>query len=195
MTDIRFIVSWGVGTAPTEDWFSNTIYFAVDLTQPDYQDLANNVATAYRAKGFTLGSRIEVRAYNLADAKPRPERAFAVSASQGSRPQGVPQVALCLSYYSERNLPRQRGRIYLGPFTTSTPRPDTATMTDCLGLATALSNIGGQNVDWSVYSPTKAALGQDPTMSISTAWVDNSWDIVRRRKLDGTSRVSIDVNE
>lgn len=196
MTDVRMIVSWGQGTAPTEDWFSNTLYFAVDeVGSPDYQQLATDLAAVYRSMGFTLGSRIEVRAYNLADQKPRPEKAFAFSASSGSRPQGVPQVALCLSYYSERNLPRRRGRIYTGPYSTATPRPDTAVMNDTLALAGKLAGIGGLNVDWSVYSPTTAAQGGDGTMSISTAWVDNSWDVIRRRKLDGTARVSVNVNE
>lgn len=197
MTDIRMLVSWGQGSSLTRDWFSNTLYFSEDNvgTEPDYQDLANDLVAVYQARSFTSGCKIEVRAYNLADAKPRPEKAYATVTKTGALPQSPAQVALCLSYYSERNLPRQRGRIYTGPYDALTPRPSTAQMNELITFGQALAGIGGLNVDWSVYSPTKASLGEDPTMSISDIWVDNSWDVIRSRKLRQTARTTAEVNE
>lgn len=198
MTDVRMIVAWGPGADLTKDWFSNTLYFAVDLppTDPvDYQSLADDLRDIYAAQSFTVGSKIEVRAYNMGDDKPRPEKAYSSVVRAGGQPSGPHQVALCLSYYSERNLPRQRGRIYLGPFAGPVDRPDSSYMTSLLDMAESLGGLGGINVDWSVYSPTTAEAGGDPTMSISDAWVDNSWDIVRSRKQDATTRQTRHIGE
>lgn len=197
MTDIRMLVSWGAGVKQTKDWMSNTLYFSEDNvgTEPDYAALATDVLAVYQAFPGTSGSRIEVRAYNLADATPRPEKAFVSAQKSGARPTGPPQIALCLSYYADRNLPRQRGRVYLGPFSTSAPRPDAVQMQNVLTMATGFADVGGANVDWSVYSPTTAASGGDGTMSITDAWVDDSWDVIRSRKLDPTGRIAVEVNE
>lgn len=196
MTDIRMLVSWGSPSAAPTDRYSNTLYFVVDLTDPDYQDLSDAVLAAYQAQAWTSACKIEVRSYNMADAKPRPERSFSTVTKTGVLPGGPGQIALCLSYYSERNLPRQRGRIYTGPYASPQGRtPTTSQMDELLDLATALSNVGGANVDWSVYSPTIAREGGDPTMSISDVWVDNSWDVVRSRKLKATTRVTREINE
>lgn len=196
MTDIRMLVSWGAANGEERDRYSNTLYFAhADPGEPDYQDLANDLRDIYAGQSWTAGTMLEVRAYNMADAKPRPERAFS-SVQVGNTPKDGPgQVALCLSYYSERNLPRQRGRIYTGPYTNPALRPTSTHQAALLTFAQALGDLGGVNVDWSVYSPTKATAGQDPTMSISDVWVDNSWDVQRRRKLDATNRVTATISE
>lgn len=190
MTDVRMLVSWGPPAGAERDRFSNTLFFAVDGAgaPPDYEDLAQDLLVIYQNRSWCAGCKIEVRAYNMADAKPRPERAFKTSTMTGSYPNGPGQVALCLSYYSQRNLPRQRGRIYCGPFGQPSLRPSSPEIALLMTHAQDLAGLGGLNVDWSVYSPTKAALGEDPTMTISNYWVDNSWDIQRRRKLEATSR-------
>lgn len=197
MTDIRMIVAWGSGTELTADWCSNTLFFSEDNvgTEPDYQQLATDLVAIYRGRSWTAGARIEVRAYNMADPTPRPEKAFAFSAQTGTLPASPPQNALCLSYYSERNLPRRRGRIYLGPFNNVSRRPTSTQMQECITHGEALAGLGGLNVDWSVYSPTTAAAGGDPTHSISDIWVDDSWDVVRSRKLLQTMRQTAEVNE
>nr|CRY96676.1 hypothetical protein [uncultured prokaryote] len=197
MADIRFIVSWGPGQEIDKNWFSNTLYFAVDGfgADADVQGLADDLLAVYQQRSFTAGSSIEVRGYDMADPKPRPELGFARSTGTGiGLPTGPGQVALCLSYYSERNLPRQRGRIYCGPFSNPEIRPTSQTINSLITFGQALAGLGGLNVDWSVYSPTKASLAQDPTMTISNIWVDNSWDIIRSRKLDGTTRTSAEIS-
>lgn len=195
MADLRFLVSWGPTYNEIADWMSNTLYFAVDPVDPtiDYQALADDLRDIYQARSWTAGCKIEVRAYNMGDDKPRPERAFSTVTKTGTQPDGPHQVALCLSYYAERNLPQQRGRIYCGPFAKPGIQPTTVWMQELIDFAGLLAGLGGLNVDWSVYSPTRANLGQDPTSSITNVWVDNSWDIQRRRKLPASSRQTAEV--
>lgn len=189
------LVSWGETAAEVKDWMSNTLYFSVDIADPAYDDLAAAVLAAYVGAGWTTGQKIEVRAYNMADAKPRPERAYKTQTKAGIIPDGPHQVALCLSYYSERNLPRRRGRIYIGPWSGPTTRPSTTAMASLITFGQALANVGGANVDWSVWSTMDASEGKDASHSISNIWVDNSWDVQRRRQLEGTARQTAVINE
>ena len=184
------LVSWAPPSYAVRDRLSNTLYFNVSGAvgqDPDYQALANDLAEIYRTSGFTPTARIEVRAYNMADPTPRPERAFAVATGAGGNwVAGANQVALCLSYFADRNLPRKRGRIFTGPWAPTASYASAAIMTQTLGLAQSFASLGGLNVDWSVYSPTD----QDATR-ITDAWVDNSWDIIRSRKLASTTRQTL----
>ena len=198
MADVRMLVSWGETTAPPTDRYSNTLYFSVDNSPLDpagYQKLADDLRDIYAARFFTSGCKIEVRAYDMADAKPRPERAFSTVTRTGSITASAPQVAVCLSYYSGRNLPRNRGRIYTGPYTNTARLVPATIQDDLIAMGQAFANLGGVNVDWSVWSPTTAAGGGDGSKSISDIWVDNSWDIVRSRKLKGTARKTATINE
>lgn len=184
---VRIIISTRDSVSTAErDAVVNTLYFNVTqvLDPPDYQSLVNDLMARWRVKGWGTGRYIDIRAYNMEDATPRPIKAEAQAQATGTRVVGVPQVALALSYYADRNLPRSRGRIFLGPWSTADARPSTVQMNQALGLATDLWDLGGVDVDWSLWSPTT----QQHTR-INHVWVDNSWDIIRSRKLPGTSRV------
>jgi len=187
------LVSWHRAAAPAEDTFTNTLYFNVSPVTPidptGYQALVDDLAAIYAARTFTNGRDIEVRAYDMDDAMPRPEKAYKKIAGTGSAPQGPGQVALCLSYYADRNLPSQRGRIYIGPWETPALMPTTPQLTSLQTLANALAGLGGANVDWSLFSPKK----QTHTR-LTNWWVDDSWDILRSRKLDAVGRISGTIN-
>lgn len=185
------LVTWRDTTDVNDDGFTNTLYFNVSgsIDPPDYTALTNDLATIYRAQGFTGGREVRVVAYDMADAKPRVQRAVKTVASSGTKPQGPGQVALCLSYYCDRNLPRQRGRLYTGPYTCNIERPSLPVRTTLLNLTDALAGLGGLNVDWSLYSPTTGEHTR-----ISNTWVDDSWDIIRSRKLPGTNWISKSLN-
>lgn len=189
----RMLVSWKNLGDPGEDLYSNTLYFNVSgsIDPPDYATLANDLAVIYGARPWTKGRQITVRAYDMADPEPRPPKAIKVQAPIGSIPSYIPQVALCLSYYADRNLPRQRGRIYTGPYGTSNAvgRPTTDQMADLITFGQALAGLGGLNVDWSLWSPTN----QQHTR-LSRIWVDNSFDVIRSRQLPGTARSGADIN-
>lgn len=192
---VRMLVQWKKDTDPAKEVFTNTLYFNVSgsVDQPDYQALCNDLSTIY-STGFTAspptaGRRVTVKAYNMDDAEPRPIKAQATKAPLGTAPGTAGQVALCLSYYADRNLPRQRGRIYLGPMTQAGDRPTTQQMASLVTFAGLLAGLGGVNVDWSLWSPTT----QQHTR-INHGWVDDSWDIIRSRKLAPSARTNFDVN-
>jgi hypothetical protein len=174
------ISSLTAASSPAADAIDNTLYFNVSgsVDQPDYTSLVNDLMTIWAARQWSIGRFIDIRAYNMDDATPRPIKARATQQVTGTAPSSPRQVALCLSYYADRNLPRQRGRIYLGPWATPGTSASAAQLGQVIGLAPALAGLGGLNVDWSIYSPTRQAHD-----AIKHAWVDDSWDIVRSRKM------------
>jgi hypothetical protein len=116
----------------------------------------------------------------------------------GAAPSGnaIPQeLAVCLSFQGDRaaGLPqaRRRGRIYIGPL-------DSTAMTNdrpAAGLLTALANaaqtlsasvdaIGGGSY-WAVWSQ----VDQD-AVPLADGWIDNAFDVQRRRGLLATSRTT-----
>lgn len=170
--------------SPAADAIDNTLYFNVSgsVEAPDYQALANDLLNIWIAKPWAAGRFIDIRAYNMDDAKPRPVKARATATVTGTAPSGPRQVALALSYFADRNLPRQRGRIFLGPWTTNAPNAGSTQIAQVMTLPPALAGLGGLNVDWSLWSPTT----QTHTR-ITNAWCDDSWDIIRSRKLPPTT--------
>jgi hypothetical protein len=128
--------------------------------------------------------------YNMADPEPRPELARATytpSAPLALSQLAPQQVALCCSYYGARNLPSERGRIYIGGWTAGqVGRPSGAFMSKTADLGHALFDVGGEDIAWVIYSQKHKT--SEP---ITTVWCDDSWDTQRRRKLEATSRVTV----
>lgn len=131
------------------------------------------------------------RGYDLGELKPRQP---SQRASFGVDPAGAGatypnEVALCLSYYATRNLPRQRGRLYLGPFiaaageiTTQGDAMPTQFFVDLVAnAALALKNAAGPL--WAVRSVRDGVL-----RAITNLWIDNAWDTQRRRGTAATVR-------
>lgn len=178
---VRILISsLSSASAPASDAIDNTLYFNVSgsVDEPDYGALVSDLRTFWITKPWAAGRFLDIRAYNMDDPTPRPVKARSTGLVTGTAPTGPRQVALCLSYYADRNLPRQRGRIYLGPWTTNAEYAAGPYTTAAIGLAQNLADLGGINVDWSLWSPTT----QTHTR-INHAWVDNSWDIIRTRKV------------
>lgn len=137
----------------------------------------------------------KVRVYDLSTPDPREVATAAItgftpSTSSGRLPN---EVALCGTMYSERNLPRRRGRIYIGPFATnalatdspSDARPAAGLVTAISqGLARLASEGVGDRVDLAVLSPTDGVARR-----VTHAWCDNAWDTVRSRGIKSSSRV------
>lgn len=131
-----------------------------------------------------------INVYALADPPPREPQAFTLAAKGGTAPTALPsEVAVCLSFYSERNLPRRRGRVYIGPLGTTALRPGAGAarpaqdLRDHLVLAAQrLGNRG--DVEWGVVSKAAAAF-----YPITNGWVDDAFDTQRRRGEAPTSRI------
>lgn len=106
------------------------------------------------------------------------------------------ELAVCLSYYSERNAPRYRGRLYVpllampaGPETPGV-RPNEAFRAPVAALAPIFAGLGGADVDWVVYSRVG-----NVARPVTNWWVDDEWDVVRSRGLRPTTRTSGTLSE
>lgn len=104
------------------------------------------------------------------------------------------ELALCLTGYNENNRPRQRGRLYIpvcmtgqgasGAVASGTLRQKVA------DLAPIFENLGGVDVDWGVWSRV------DNTFRKYTHWyVDDAWDVQRRRGKKATARTQGTTSE
>jgi hypothetical protein len=132
-------------------------------------------------------TEVGVRAYDCQGTKPVFHQGEKIlNAGAFTAASTVREVSLCLSFYATHNRPRRRGRVYApGPClgTAPTLRPTTTHMTKVAGLAPIFQDLGGLDVDWSVYSAA------DNDANPVTHWyVDDEWDIQRRRGLRPTTR-------
>lgn len=182
-----------------DDKATNVWHFiADDLTALDLA--LTQVTTFYAAIDGNLSALIaatghRIRCYDLADTKPRaPVRdqgAGTLSLGTGALP---PELALCMSFQAPRqsgvSQARRRGRLYLGPlsstaYTTSTGFPTSTILTN---IGNAVQNLldasqAATTWAWAVYSPTT-----ETAIEVNDAWVDNAFDIQRRRGVAATSR-------
>ena len=155
----------------------------------EVRDVFSNVSPDTSAGTHLLaGRKITVKCYDLADAKPRPVRGMSVYVPATQDPNasvGPRQIALCLSYYAGRNLPSERGRIYIGPlkFTDLAPKPASFVQDAVLAIGKGLFNVGGGNVHWQQHSEKSGV-----TSTITDIWVDNRWDTIRGRLQRADSR-------
>jgi hypothetical protein len=183
-----------------KDFTSNNVYFQTDGSPgpTDWQDVADHVKNAFSGAtgSFTAwaGNKITVTAYDLADAKPRPVKATSVytPASWDTGTYGPRCLACCLSYYSGRNLPHERGRIYIGPwfYSHSNEKPDATVLGYCMNLAHSLygiSLLGSMSWLHSVHSKVAGT-----THAVNHYWSNDVWDIQRSRLSKETSRSRYD---
>lgn len=194
----RFVVSIASDGLLARDRVVNTLCFNDTenvITPSDTQALSDDIAELYDTT-FALSTRpneVRVRAYDL-DAAPNFPIAESVrnggAASAATCPR---EVALCLSFYSEFNRPRRRGRIYVPAFLLeSSPgiRPSAATRTKLQGLAEGFRDIGGIDIDWSVWSQADIT-----ARKVTHAWINDEWDTQRRRGLRETQRTLVAIDQ
>lgn len=194
MAQLRMMMSRVPLSEIARDRIVTTFYLDSDFgnvgAPTDVAQLATDAANLFRTTlpqsgGFTGW---ECRAYNMSDAEPRQPREVKVASHTAAGTiSGPREVALCLSYFADRNVPRRRGRMYLGPWTPSQmqERPPTDVITMLATLAAGISGLGGVNVQWVQYSPTSGEFH-----TVTNWFVDNEWDTQRRRGLRAVSRQS-----
>ncbi len=154
----------------------------------DPQGLCNDLAAALNT--WTPGTmEIQVKAYDAQGTPPvYPQGSSIVNEGTNPATSTPRELALCLSFYGDRNRPRERGRLYLpgAAFGMSTAlRPSTPNMQKVLDLVPIFAGLGGADVDWVVYSRTN-----NDTTKVRNAYVDNEWDIVRSRGGRPTTRLT-----
>ena len=156
------------------------------FTDTDWQSFAAALSTAMAAY-TNAPMQTAVTIYDAQGLPPHPPLAKSVR-NLGLHPaSGHPrEIALCLSYYSQRNAPRFRGRLYIpAPVITLSVsvRPAQVNIDKTMSMAGLLANAGGVDVDWIVYSRR-----DNDARPVSNFWVDNEWDTIRSRGLRGTAR-------
>lgn len=200
----RSEITFRLADSTPKDYTTNTIYHTIDdgtfdpsvdwgnHAQQVLDCFTGNAANHSGAIAVYSGGTVDVTVYDMADPKPRPEKAHVTYTNSGGAAtestRGPGQVALCMSYYGSRNLPSHRGRIYLGPWTPGdlTHRPTDALLDGTNELGHALFDVGGENVAWVVHSEKLGTV--EP---ITTIWCDDSWDTQRRRTRKATKRHTV----
>jgi hypothetical protein len=185
-------VSFGADSALPRDRFVITPHFNDAGATTDPQGLADDLADGIAGiiTQTPIPTReIVVKAYDAQGTKPVYPQGTAVRNANAYPASGIPrELALCLSFYSERNVPRSRGRLYIPlaliigtSVSGSRPREQDRT---ALGLfPPVFTGLGGADVDWCVYSRS------DNVARPVTHWyVDDEFDIQRRRGLRATTR-------
>jgi hypothetical protein len=176
-------------TELAQDKITNTLYFDDSGLTTDAPGLATALANLYATYRIypTGWDRVNVRFYDMAEPIPREIQGEATSTASGGGPTaaGPREVALCLSFYAERNLPRNRGRVYVGPFASSamSERPTSARTAELNVLKDGLADLGGADVMWCVYSPTSGPASNATFKKITAGWIDDEWDTMRSRGL------------
>lgn len=189
----RMQCEWSLDTLFPRDRLVITPHFNDDGLTTDPQGLCEDLV-AFLSGWDNTTTEIRVTAYDAQGTPPVFPQGTAIAHEGVLQESGMPrELAVCLSYYSEQNVPRKRGRLYI-PATilnVSLGRFVSAGALTSLGtLAQGLADLGGVDVDWVVYSRV-----DDEARPVSNWWVDNEWDVIRSRGLRAETRTTGTVGE
>lgn len=189
----RFITTWAfqsAGQTATEadetDVANQLIEFFNIPASPSTRTVAGLISAAVNRDGC------EVRTYRMADAPPRPVTITPFTLGPPEQQTTLPEeVAVTLSFFSLRNVPRQRGRVFIGPLhggvisndAESRSVVDTADRNAIRNAAIRLATTAPLEADWCVLSKVNGVL-----YPITNGWVDNAFDTQRRRGQKATVR-------
>lgn len=187
---------WQTGSMLPRDMHCITPTFRVQadwdpLGGTDWDNLANDLANALIAWGTaSTNKQLTVRLYLIGGTKPnRPKATVIKNPGLSAEPTIPRELALCLSFYGGQNDRTQRGRLYLPAWligaTSPGARPTATDRTRAEGLVSPLASLGGVNVDWIVWSRKLSA-----ATKVTNYWVDDEWDVQRRRGLRPTTRTA-----
>lgn len=191
-----------------EDIIVNTFHFDSGASTDSELVQANNIVsrlqTFYTAlatvmSGLLAGTGHEVRVYRQEDPKPRVPL---VTTTLNLSPTGnsyPAEICACLSFagnpVSGEKAGRLRGRVYIGPLDISIAGDSAGDNRIPLSLRSTLTNAAKVLADsagplWSVYSEANQLEpgGDEGWTEIVRMWVDDAWDIQRRRGARASTR-------
>jgi hypothetical protein len=189
---VRAMCQWSIGSALPRDVMQITPCFRV---QEDFSpggtgwtDLADDLADGLQVWEGATKRQLTVKLYQIGEPKPNRPKATAVRDVGVFTESACPrELAVCLSFYGGQNAPHQRGRLYTPPtFYTSGAlpvRPTAPWRARVAELVPLFAGLGGINVDWIVWSPTRSL-----ATKVDHWWVDDEWDVQRRRGLKPAAR-------
>lgn len=213
-------------------WSFMNLQSSVDRTS-DSESIQGRLAGFYDDLANRFSSRVDLNSstitvIDMLDSAPRVpvfQDDLGTGAEQSANMDFPPEVALCLSFKaapgSGLNPRRRRGRIYLGPWQSSstTDYAEILAADVTLVMAAATTNIADNNDDvvWAIYSPythhavpvgrnineedengdkvfpEQSGLVDDSFSAVATYWMDNAWDTQRRRGTKATARTTAAV--
>lgn len=191
---LRALCYWQVNSLLPRDRMSINPCFrhqTMGIGEIDGAALANDLATALKAWELApTNHELTVKIYDIEGTKPvRPIGTKVLQPAAASAASFPSELACCLSFYGGQNRPDQRGRLYIPQVKMSVSAPGVRpTSTERLkvgDLVPILANLGGLNVDWIVWSQTRRA-----ATKVTNWFVDDEWDVQRRRGLKPTARTS-----
>lgn len=190
---LKLQVSAQGDNALPRDNFVITPHFEVPAVIADADSLCQDLADALN-DWMNDKREIIVKAYDAQGTVPVYPIGVGVASAGLAPPSTSPrEVAICLSFYSQRNIPRNRGRLYI-PHTwmggAIGVRPAAQNRTTVGSLAQIFADLGGVDVDWVVFSRS-----DNDAKPVSNWWVDDEWDTMRSRGLRPTTRLTGTVGE
>lgn len=182
----RLQLSWQVDTVAPRDQMVITPHFDDHGVTTDPQNLCEDLVAAVNGIKLHAGE-LRCKAYDAQGSVPvYPQGDFVVNKGLTSTWSTPREMAVCLSFYATRNIPRHRGRLYIPAWfagaSTAQQRP-TLPLVNMGALADAFQQLGGPDVDWAVYSRK-----DDRAYPVTNWWVDNEWDVMRSRGSVSTQR-------
>jgi hypothetical protein len=199
----------GTHSDGTAEAIKNKLASFYNVSTPIAQTGGTGIA-GYLSNSISRGTfPAEVRVYNLADPKPRLPivKTFILGNASDMTALELPsEVALCLSFFGTRNLPRLRGRVYLGPFLNTALSDDSGAayksrpapnLVDTIRQAAKGLLQGFTEASWAVWSNGLYTVNKVPqppvpgsSALVTAGWVDNAWDTQRRRGFDASTRLT-----
>ena len=193
MTHFKVLVRGGMDSSIPQDAFVNTWHCDALNLPAGYEDFVDDLEIFYRTVDASMSSLINPAAitatvYNMTDPTPRaPVYSKTFTSITTSTTTLPPEVALCLSFQGERvsgqSQARRRGRVYIGPLgqiqgSTTTELVSSSAVAAVVGAAQVLlaASQASPEYDWCVYSTVDQTL-----VEVDNGWVDNAFDIQRRR--------------
>lgn len=200
---IKALVTLKMDSGIPKDYAVNTFHFRQDTSGlGTLEEIADDLVAAYQLFRPSYPAAVEtaghtIKMYTMEDPEPRAPTLsetwdFSVAPTGNSLPQ---EVALCVSFQGARvsgqSQKRRRGRVYLGPLAEGAQetngRPTTVTINRGVSFGDYLFEASDTSLTykWCVYSTVDEDL-----VEITDGWVDNAFDIQRRRGLAPTARTT-----
>lgn len=182
----RYVTTWAFQSALSPATEADEVMVQEDLLE--FFNVPASPSTASVGSFFSSAIervKSEIRTYQMGQAPPREVsiRPFELLGGGGA---GLPEeVALCLSFYSARNIKRQRGRVFLGPIRQSENVQPAPTMASRPGgnmieairdAARRLEKKASPRPEWCILSRAAGLL-----YPVTAGWIDDTWDTQRRR--------------
>ena len=189
LAEDRYVTTWAFGMFPPGPVTETGLDDAAAALEDFWTSSVGVGDTIKSWLGSQVGS-IDIVLYDLGQTPPREPHPYGpISFTPTSAASFPSEVSIALSFYADRNLPRQRGRVHIGPLKVTVAdqpdgivRPKELLRTD---LAEAASNLASitSSVRWGVLSQADGVI-----LQVTDGWIDDSFDTIRSRGEDSTTR-------